>query len=207
MKKYTKHGDKRTRLYNIWCAMKKRCNNKNCTEYRNYGGRGISVCLEWNDSYIVFKEWALHHGYSDSLTIERDNVNLGYYPENCRWITMAEQYRNKRDNRIITINGVSKTLIEFCEDYNMTMDYKTILKRLIDGWSHEDALSIPIRRFKKYNNPRKKRVAQYNQDGSFVKEWNNAKEASQETGYGRHTIYKTCQGLKSDINGYIFKYL
>ena len=90
-----KHGlAKKERLYNIWVCMKQRCRDENASNYRYYGGRGISVCDEWRSDYTKFREWALSHGYKDDLTIDRIDVNENYCPENCRWITIAEQQRN-----------------------------------------------------------------------------------------------------------------
>jgi hypothetical protein len=89
-----KHGGTGTRLYNIWCGMKDRCYNPNAIPYSRYGGKGITICDEWVNDYDTFREWALTHGYKDTLTIDRINNNLGYSPVNCRWITKAEQNRN-----------------------------------------------------------------------------------------------------------------
>lgn len=88
-------GKNASRLYGIWLGMRVRCNDPNYHTYKYYGDRGIFVCNEWSD-YLVFKEWALSNGYRDELTIDRIDVNDGYYPENCRWVTMRDQQYNKR---------------------------------------------------------------------------------------------------------------
>ena len=112
---HTKHGDRKTRLYGIWTGIKSRCFNKNCSSYKNYGGRGISVCKEWlgSDGYIYFKEWALDNGYSDDYSIDRINVDKDYSPDNCRWVDNSTQANNTRQNRYLTINGETKTLAEW----------------------------------------------------------------------------------------------
>lgn len=80
--------------------MKERCYNKNAANYRNYGGRGISICNDWLNSFESFRNWAIENGYSDSLSIDRINVDGNYEPPNCRWATQKEQNNNKRNNRL-----------------------------------------------------------------------------------------------------------
>ena len=96
----TKHGAaphrEYTKLYNTWLRMKGRCNRPTATSYQYYGGRGISVCDAWQHDFQAFRDWALAHGYREGLSIDRIDVNGNYCPENCRWITIAEQQRNKR---------------------------------------------------------------------------------------------------------------
>lgn len=90
-----RHWGRGTRLYNIWSGMRSRCHSKGHTGFKNYGGRGITVCKEWSN-YCVFRDWALSNGYKDNLTIDRIDVNGNYEPSNCRWVDWTTQARNKR---------------------------------------------------------------------------------------------------------------
>lgn len=134
-----KHGGAGTRLYEIWCGMKKRCNNPRAGSYSHYGGRGISVYPEW-DRFEVFRDWAESAGYSDNLTLERKDVNGNYCPENCTWIPQNRQARNRTSNRNIKIDGETHTLIEWCEIRNLK--YSTVYSRIRRGSTPEAALEI-----------------------------------------------------------------
>lgn len=90
------HGMSKTRLHGIWCQMKTRCTCPTRPQWEYYGGRGISVCQEWSDSFESFRDWALANGYEESLEIDRKDVNGNYCPDNCRWATRSQQMANTR---------------------------------------------------------------------------------------------------------------
>lgn len=98
-KRMFKHGDRYTRLYQIWTEMKRRCHAKKRECYKYYGGRGIRVCNEWKNSYPTFKFWAILNGYKDNLTIDRINNDGNYKPGNCQWLTNSENARKAQLQR------------------------------------------------------------------------------------------------------------
>lgn len=111
------------RLYSIWINMKTRCYNPKIREYKDYGGRGIKICEEWRNSFKAFYEWSISNGYSDTLSIDRIDVNGNYSPDNCKWSDRIEQANNKRTT--VMINGMS--LKRFCIEHNI--NYKTVHTR------------------------------------------------------------------------------
>lgn len=114
-----RHNLCQTRIYGIYYAIKKRCYNKNCDAYKNYGGRGIAMCTEWENSFMAFYNWAMLNGYKDDLTIDRIDVNGNYEPTNCRWVSRKIQNRNTRKNISITYNNKTQLMSDWSKEMNI----------------------------------------------------------------------------------------
>lgn len=95
--------------------MRKRCYDKDSDRYYTYGAIGIAVCDEWKDDFHAFANYAVENGWSSNLSIERKDLNKGYYPENCEFITMKQQARNKSSNIRVIYRGENKCIAEWCE--------------------------------------------------------------------------------------------
>lgn len=129
-------------LYHKWIAIKERCYNKNATNYYRYGGVGITMCNEWVNSPEAFIKWAeLNGGNDPTLTIDRIDPYKGYSPDNCRFATIKEQARNKKNTVKITIDGQTKSLTAFCEEYGVNEN--VVRKRIYAGWPEDLALKAP----------------------------------------------------------------
>jgi hypothetical protein len=136
------HRQKGTRLYRIWSAMKERCRRPKNIAFHRYGGRGITYCKEW-ESFEPFMEWAQVNGYQDNLELDRRENELGYSPDNCRWVTHIINGRNKQNNVRISAFGEIKTLAEWGEDPRCLISKGTIQRRIKAGWPSEKAISTP----------------------------------------------------------------
>lgn len=133
-KRATKHGMYRTRLYNIWANMIQRCKNPKSVSYQYYGKRGIKVCEEW-EKFSNFADWALNHGYSEELSIDRIDPDKDYEPDNCRWADAIEQGNNKRNNVMVEHNGRMYTAAEISRATGNS--YSAIISRIKRGWSSQ----------------------------------------------------------------------
>ena len=176
-----RHGDaspngEHTRIYESWHQMKKRCNNPKDHNYKNYGGRGISVCEGW-DRYENFRDWALGNGYNDELTLDRIDVDGNYEPSNCRWADAITQGNNRRTNRYVEYQGETHTISEWSRVIGISHD--VIAGRLNRGWSIEDALTKPTRS-RKQSCP----GIEYNGETRSIKEWSDI------TGIPYYTLIK-----------------
>lgn len=149
----TTHGETDTRLYGVWCAMKRRCYNPDVPEYKNYGGRGITMCDDWKNSYELFRDWALSTGYDcnagrGKCTIDRIDNNSGYCPENCRWVDQQAQMNNVRYNRHITYNNETHTIAEWSR---ITGIPYSVLRQRISRYGYD--IGQAIQKEYKHNHP------------------------------------------------------
>lgn len=132
------------RLYGVYDGMLKRCYDPRFEYYSYYGGRGITICEEWlgDNGLDNFRRWAMQNGYRRGLTIERKNNDEGYSPDNCAWVDRFEQGKNKRNNILVTINGETKILAEWCRILDVPY-WRVKRRRRSPGWSTVEALLVP----------------------------------------------------------------
>lgn len=148
------------------CDMKNRCYNPSHKFYKDYGARGITVCDEWSgkDGHKNFQKWALENGWHEGCSIDRIDVNGNYEPSNCRWASAKEQANNRRNNKPITIKGVTKNATEWAEEIGISE--RAFMSRIEYGWN-EDRLLEP--KFK----PLKMTKAEMARE---IREWRRAEE-------------------------------
>ena len=132
--------------YGAWSRMIKRCHDKEDENYPRWGGRGITVCDRWRYSYSNFLH-DMGRRPKDKDSLDRIDNEKGYSPENCRWATFKEQAQNTRNNVTATIDGITKTVSEWCDYYNLSISsiFDRINKR---GWSPEEAITTPILKYR-----------------------------------------------------------
>lgn len=161
------HGMSRTKIYQVWSEMRRRCTKPNASGYKYYGGRGITYAKEW-DSFEQFYKWAIESGYKSNgkrgeYTIDRIDCNGNYCPENCRWVPASDQSKNTRRNRRIKINGEEHILSEWSKILGFS---SSTIKQRIDkfGFSEEEALTIGL-------NENNKHYITYNGETHMISEW------------------------------------
>lgn len=124
------------RLWNIWYSMKRRCSSPTDSSYKNYGAKGIEVCKEWDNDFMVFYKWAIQNGYKrikgksyNALTLDRIDNHKGYCPENCRWVDYKAQGFNKTTNRRFMFNDKNLTISEIAQQLGIS--YMTLYNALV----------------------------------------------------------------------------
>ena len=143
-KRLTTHGMCKSSEYRIWSHMLERCSNNKAKSFKNYGGRGITVCEKW----LTFEGFYEDMGdRPEVLTLDRKNVNGNYEKDNCRWATQKVQQNNRTNNRVVTYLGSAKTVSQWSEEFNIK--YKILYDRINKHkWSIERALTTKIREAK-----------------------------------------------------------
>lgn len=136
------HGGSNSIEFSSWCSMLNRCYNVNYKFYKDYGGRGITVCDRWKNSFENFLE-DMRERQTTKYSIERIDNTGNYTPENCKWGTKLEQANNRRNNTLIIYKGKSKTLAEWCLNFNL--NYEAVRSRIkYKKWDINKALETPI---------------------------------------------------------------
>lgn len=132
--------NRNTPEYTVWAALKARCTNPNSPQWNDYGGRGITVCDRWLNSFDAF---LTDMGFRPSAdhSIDRKDNNGPYSPNNCRWATKEEQSRNTRRTHLIEYQGETKCLTDWAIQFNLSP--KCLSYRLANGWDFEKAIKVP----------------------------------------------------------------
>jgi hypothetical protein len=140
-----KHGfsrvGKRIPEYKVWCGIIQRCTNQNYPKWKDYGGRGITICERWRDFPNFYKD--IGPRPTPKHTVERINNEKGYEPGNVEWATKLVQGNNKRNNRLITFQGKTLTVSQWSRELNLP--YFTLMYRIKNGWTAEETLTTPVR--------------------------------------------------------------
>lgn len=135
------HGLTHTPEYRIWAGIKTRCLNPHTPSYDNYGGRGITMCDRWLNSFECFLA-DMGPRPNRKFTVERIDNDLGYSPDSCRWATYTEQANNKRGNHLLTFQGETLTISQWAQKFDIP--YSALASRVIKlGWTTEKALTTP----------------------------------------------------------------
>ena len=136
----------KSRIYTIWNGIKCRCYTKSSGEYSRYGAKGITMCDEWRNDFMSFYNCAVSNGYSKELTIDRIDYTGNYEPSNCRWVSYKKQANNKSSNVLITFNGITHTLSEWCDIVGIKQS--TLNHRINKAhWPVEKALTTPVKTY------------------------------------------------------------
>ena len=188
---HNQNGLSNTKLYRVYRSMINRCYKEYDEFFNDYGGRGIKICDEWlgNNGFLCFYNWSLENGYSEGLSIERKDVNGNYCPENCCWITMAEQQRNKRNNVLVDYNGEKLLLSDVAKKTGLTENaIKYRIKNNIDICSKKHKWNKFVER----------------DDGEIYK---SIREAAIKNGVHESKVGAVCRGVRKKTVGHSFRFL
>jgi hypothetical protein len=140
----TREGESQTKIFRVWKAMIERCGDPNNIGAKNYLERGITVCEEWSD-FSEFKNWATSNGYKKGLTIDRQDNEKGYSPDNCRFVTQSINNCNRRNTFKVHYQGEEISFTLLLKKKRKMEHYVAIRSRIKRGWNVEEAIDQPIR--------------------------------------------------------------
>jgi hypothetical protein len=140
------HGGEGTPIYNVWHSMKSRCQTPSAGAYKRYGARGITVCKEWTDSFVKFRNWAKDAGYGEGLQLDRINNDGNYEPTNCRFVSPIVNANNRGNHVQLTAFGETKTMSDWARDGRCSVAYSTLKQRVSKQkkLSHEEAITKKV---------------------------------------------------------------
>jgi len=175
--------------------MLSRCEDEDYPQYKDYGGRGISVCKDWH-TFNKFYEWCMANGVKPELVLDRRNNDGNYEPKNCRFVTRKENANNKSNNFNITAFGETKTLAQWSEDDRCKVAVRTLWKRLSMGWDAEESISSRANQSGRKYKP--------NKNSKFYEAFGETKTIFQWSEDGRcqpsyKMLYQRVEQLKWDI--------
>lgn len=184
-------GLSNTKLYRIHRGMINRCYKEYDKFFKDYGGRGIIVCEEWlgANGFLNFYQWAINNGYEEGLSIERKDVNGNYCPENCTFITMAEQQRNKRSNVWIDHDGEKRTIADVSKETGLS-------------WG---GINYRLKRGKDVFAGRYERKKMVVRDDGVV--YGSIREAGKANGVHESKVSAVCNGIRKRTAGHGFRFL
>lgn len=142
----TKHGKKNDPLYKAWCRMISRTKAKSGRSLRDYSARGVKVCDEWRHDFMAFYNWSLNNGWQAGLQLDKDIKGDGllYSPNTCSWVTCKDNNNKKRNSRLVEYNGDIKSVTQWAERFNITVD--TLRRRLrANNWVMDASMQQPAR--------------------------------------------------------------
>jgi len=177
------------KLRSRWCKMLSRCEDEDNPQYKDYGGRGVLVCEEWHDFGIFFL-WCLSNDFSPEKQLDRINNNGNYKPQNCRFVSSSENNRNKRTNKMLSIYGEIKTMIDWSEDDRCNVTYYTLMQRVLRGWEPEKALTVM---------PNDTRSGKIPHNAILIEAWGEYKTVTEWIQDDR-CVYKRPQGIWERLN-------
>jgi hypothetical protein len=137
------HGESKTRLYKLWRAIKYRCYIS--PYFNGYIDKNITVCDDWQNNYLSFREWALNNGFDEKLQIDRISNNLGYSPDNCRFVTNIENVNNRSNTFLVNYHGSNIPFMNLIHSKKMLVHESAIRSRIKRGWDADRAFDFPVR--------------------------------------------------------------